>query len=183
MAIFPARLQKTWRVVFAISIGGALAFIAGCATTPSAHTSDVEQASLRIRRLPERLMLQEAEELLAQHEGDFLLRGVGSSMQPCYTPGTILVVHPTSFFMLRRGMPVVYLNRSGRQVAHVLVEESAAGWTAAGLNNAGADDEKVTAQNLVGIVRCAFVPASAHEPSKIEAKLALHPNRPIALLD
>jgi len=85
-------------------------------------------------------------------------------MRPCYVPGTVLVVHPTSYFMLRRGMPVVYRNQSGRQVAHVLLEEGQHGWIAQGLNNRDSDDDLVTADNLIGIVTCAYVPREPATP-------------------
>ncbi|HVU33148.1 MAG TPA: S24/S26 family peptidase [Opitutaceae bacterium] len=102
-----------------------------------------------------------AEQLAAQHEGDFVLHGVGDSMVPIFCDGTVVVVHPTSFFMLQRGSHVVYLNRRGRAVAHVLVERLDDGWVAAGLNNPQPDDERVTASNLVGVIRCAFIPSTA----------------------
>jgi phage repressor protein C with HTH and peptisase S24 domain len=102
----------------------------------------------------------EAAMLAAQeHDGDYALTGIGESMQPCYNPGTALVVHPTSYFMLRTGMPVVYAGRNGHNIAHVLLEETSRGWVAIGLNNSEPDDELVTPKNLLGVVTCAYVPA------------------------
>lgn len=121
-----------------------------------------------------------AQQLASEHEGDFTLLGIGESMLPVYSPGTVVVVHPTNYFMLRAGMPVVYLNRRGHEVAHVLVEESASGWVAQGLNNAEPDEDLVTSRNLVGIIRCAFVPdtpafASVTSLSGSGKRLALLP--------
>lgn len=102
-----------------------------------------------------------AERCAAAVAGDFALIGCGESMQPHLPPGAAIVVRPTSYFMLRPGMPVVYRSRSGAHVAHVIVRKSAAGWTALGLNNAEADEECVTPRNLVGVITRAFV---ASEP-------------------
>ena len=108
--------------------------------------------------MPASAVRADAESLASQHEGDYTLAGVGDSMEPVYCAGTVLVVHPTSFFMLRAGMPVVYRNHRGHAVAHVLVEKAAAGWVAKGINNAEPDDDPVTTDNLLGVIRCAFVP-------------------------
>jgi signal peptidase I len=120
-----------------------------------------------------------AEALALVHEGDFTLTGVGESMHPVYVPGTVVVVHPTSYFMLRSGDAVVYRNHAGRDVAHVLVERARAGWVAKGLNNSEPDDEVVTAENLVGLIRCAFVPDRSAAGS---LAIADYPTKTIALL-
>ena len=117
-------------------------------------------SSLHIIRVAPCEVVRAASSLAAQHDGDFTLTGVGESMRPAYLPGTMVVVHPTSYFMLRRGMPVVYVNEKGDRVAHVLVEELESGWVVQGLNNAEPDGDRVTRRNLVGIIRCAFVPDS-----------------------
>lgn len=88
-------------------------------------------------------------------------------MEPAYCPGTVLVVHPTSLFMLKTGMAVVYRNREGRHVAHVIVAETNHGWVVQGLGNPEPDDECVTAANLVGVVRCAFVPDTRLTPTAL----------------
>lgn len=102
------------------------------------------------------LELAAAERAAAQHDGDFALIGMGLSMAPLYTSGTALVVRPTSYFMLRPGMPVVYLNRRGAHVAHVLAQKLERGWVVCGLNNLEPDDELVTPRNLIGVVKYAF---------------------------
>lgn len=101
-----------------------------------------------------------AESEAKRHEGDFVLCGRGMSMLPHFPPGSVLVVHPTSYFMLRPGMPVVYSVR-GRDVAHLLVERLPGGWRAQGVNNLEPDLELVTPENLVGVVRRVFVPVDA----------------------
>ncbi len=131
--------------------------LSGCAT----QTTRATGSALAVVRSDSSHARAMAEQLAAEHEGDFTLLGVGQSMQPVYSPGTVVVVHPTNYFMLRAGMPVVYVNRQGHEVAHVLVEESAAGWVAQGLHNDEPDEDLVTSRNLVGVIRCAFVPDTA----------------------
>jgi signal peptidase I len=106
-------------------------------------------------------VIDTAESEAARHEGDFVVVGWGESMLPYYRPGTVMVVHPTSYFMLRPGMAVVYRNQQGTAVAHMLVERLENGWLARGLNNAEPDDDLVTAKNLIGVVKAAFVASSA----------------------
>jgi hypothetical protein len=96
----------------------------------------------------------------------FALMGAGRSMEPLYASGTAIVVREQSFLMLRTGQIVVYRNARGRFVAHLLVQESAGGWSVMGLNNTEPDDEQVTANNYVGVVLAAY--ASAKMPSAAE---------------
>jgi hypothetical protein len=69
--------------------------------------------------------------------------------------------------MLKPGMPVVYLNRSGTPVAHVLIERQAEGWVVAGVNNTEVDDDLVTPRNLVGMVRCAYAAVGQNQVSTV----------------
>ena len=55
----------------------------------------------------------------------------------------------------------------------MLVEKTAAGWRAVGLNNADFDAELVTAKNLVGIVKRAYAPADIEFRPDIAAQIAL----------
>ncbi len=103
------------------------------------------------RGVPASILLPQAETRAAALKGA-ALRGYGRSMQPLYQPGTVLVVAPAPFEQLRRGQTVVYHNREGRQVAHVLIAKCKDGWRVAGLNNRVHDDEGVTPANLFGIV-------------------------------
>lgn len=148
-----------WRLSLGIAPWVAAAVIAGttvgCTTSP-AGWNETGSAVLRPSAVAPGTQLACAERAAAVHEGDFAVCGSGQSMAPYYSSGTALVVHPTSYFMLRRGMVVVYRTRHGRQIAHVLIEPTLRGWVAAGLNNREADDDMVTAANLVGVVRCAF---------------------------
>lgn len=102
-----------------------------------------------------------AERAAREHEGDFALAGSGRSMEPLYVSGTAIVVHPTELHMLRPGMAVVYRNARGAYVAHVLLEKARGGWTVIGLNNREPDDVLVTENNLVGLIRAAYLPVAA----------------------
>jgi hypothetical protein len=102
-------------------------------------------------------------------------------MLPFYRPGTALVVHPTSYFVLRPGMAVVYRNWVGTPVAHVLVEKSDRGWIAAGLNNREPDDDFVTARNLIGVVRAAYAADGSPEHSERTYTLAMNGGKSSAM--
>jgi hypothetical protein len=97
-----------------------------------------------------------AERMARSHPGAIALRGEGASMLPVYPAGTAVVVTPVRYGQLQRGMAVVYLNARGIYVAHRLISKQARGWRVAGLNNAEADAELVTADNLVGVITSAF---------------------------
>jgi len=99
-----------------------------------------------------------AEQVAAQHEGAFVVRGDGASMAPLYPSGTVLVVERVSFDQLKRGATVIYRNEDGRPIAHVLVAPSRKGWRTAGLGNQHVDEESVSPENLLGVVMSAYTP-------------------------
>jgi hypothetical protein len=153
-------------LLFRGAFGGAIAaacaltaLFSGCATAESPQARAVRAASTQLNVVISEAPDTAASRAAKEHEGDFTLCGVGDSMQPCYAAGTTIVVHPTSFFMLRAGMPVVYVGRNGHQRAHVLLERSERGWSVIGLNNEEPDEDLVTPDNLVGIITCAYVPS------------------------
>jgi hypothetical protein len=142
---------------FASTLIGVVALaIGGCASSPRATMAPL------FANLPRPVLVSPGQELLtaervaAEHEGDFALAGAGRSMEPIYRAGTAIVVHPTSYFMLRAGQPVVYVNGRGRQVAHILLEKTPRGWLAIGAANVDPDDDLVTSQNLAGVITFAF---------------------------
>ncbi len=97
--------------------------------------------------------------IIAERAPDsFVLVGSGRSMQPLYTPGTILVLQQFPYELLERGQTVLYRNQARKIVAHVLVAKARDGWRVAGLNNRSHDLEPVQADNLVGVVIAAFQP-------------------------
>lgn len=88
--------------------------------------------------------------------GELLVVGRGRSMLPLYPAGTRLVVRNLPYPALRSGQTVVYRNRAGRVVAHLLVARTRDGWRVRGLNNRLQDMEPVRADNLLGVVVAAY---------------------------
>jgi signal peptidase I len=117
--------------------------------------------------------MEKAEAIAAKHDGDLALQGVGMSMAPVYLPGTAIVVHPVNFRALQKGQAVVYVNSRGRYVAHMLVEEMPKGWFAIGLNNPEPDDDYVTADNLVGVIKEAYAANDTPFRADIAQRIAL----------
>lgn len=158
----------------AIALATAI-LVGGCASY-----SDGRSPELLVRRAPPPVRvapgfaLAAAERTAACHEGDFALAGVGDSMAPFYGSGTAVVVHPTSYFLLQPGMPVVYQSRRGESIAHMLVARTEAGWVVAGINNSEPDDEYVTPENLVGVITSAY----AADPSPAPADRRMAWNEP-----
>jgi hypothetical protein len=99
-----------------------------------------------------------AEQVAARHDGSFVVRGDGLSMAPLYPSGTVLVIERVSYDQLKRGATVIYRNKEGQPIAHLLVAQSRSGWRTAGLGNEDIDDESVGPENLLGIVTSAYTP-------------------------
>ena len=55
---------------------------------------------------------------------------------------------------------MVYQNRKGRHVAHILVAKCKTGWRVTGLNNRTHDGQGVNAENFRGLVIEAIAPVS-----------------------
>ena len=138
---------------------GALVF-SGCSSmsVASAHRdldSIVAQAPAPVL-VKKGTELRTAEAAAAGVTGAQAFVGAGESMEPIYASGTAIVVTPCDYAALRPGMSVVYVNHDGRGVAHALVAKSGNAWIAQGANNADADEDLVTARNLVGVVTQAY---------------------------
>jgi hypothetical protein len=73
-------------------------------------------------------------------------------MKPVYGENTILVISKIAFEDLKPAMNVVYTNKRGKLVVHQVVSREAAGWRVQGINNAKEDRERVTRENLMGVV-------------------------------
>lgn len=108
--------------------------------------------------MTESVAWQRASSLADHTPGAFVLVGSGRSMQPLYTPGTILVLRQFPYAKLKRGQTVLYRNKDKQVVAHVLVAPTRDGWRVRGLNNPTQDMEPVQPDNLVGVVIAAFRP-------------------------
>ena len=85
--------------------------------------------------------------------GAYMARTSGTSMEPVLTKNTIIIVRPIEFDDLEAGMTVGYSTKDGMQVLHQLVRRAGAeAWIAKGINNTREDKERVTRQNLLGVL-------------------------------
>lgn len=114
------------------------------------------------RPVPEAIALSVAS-AKARAVGGSAIRGNGNSMQPLYQDGVIMIVAPVPFADLKRGQTVVYENRMGNKVAHVLVTKLKKGWRVAGLNNPLHDGQGVNERNLRGVVVEAYHPVAGQQ--------------------
>ena len=78
--------------------------------------------------------------------------GHGASMAPLYGENTRLVLAPIDFEELEKGMIVAYRDYRGTRVVHKLAFKQGKSWVAVGLNNDAYDRERVTPENLLGVV-------------------------------
>jgi hypothetical protein len=118
--------------------------------------------------------LAQAERAAARQPGCLAVRGEGGSMEPVYPGGTAVVIRVGGYEHLRCGLPVVYRSRRGISVAHMLVRQTPGGWIARGLDNNAPDEERVTADNLVGIITQAYASKTGSLPRAVAARIALN---------
>jgi signal peptidase I len=123
--------------------------------------------------------LNDAHGLAANRSDLKVLRVEGDSMLPFFGSGAVLVVKNLPAEKLRAGMVVVYTNRFNETVAHRLVANTGAGWTAAGYNNSETDSTPVTAANLVGVVYATFHSNGVVDPVMVAS--VMNTATPIAL--
>ena len=163
-----------FRTGFALVLAACGLLLGGCVSYSPAKNLELFARTAPLPTLvPHGREMDAAEATAAKRDGDFALHGVGYSMAPVYLPGTAIVVHPVSFHMLRKGQAIVYVNSRGHYVAHMLVEEMPKGWFAIGLNNADPDDDLVTADNLVGIIKDAYAANDTNFRADIAQRIAL----------
>ena len=95
---------------------------------------------------------KDAEMIASLAPGRTEVVGAGDSMKPVYGENTILVLSKIAFEDLKPGMNVVYTNRRGKMVVHQALARDGKGWRVQGINNPREDTERVTRENLVGVV-------------------------------
>ena len=95
---------------------------------------------------------KDAEAIAALAPGRTEVIGAGDSMRPVYGENTILVISKIAYDELKPGMNVVYTNRVGKLVVHQTLAPEAKGWRVQGINNAREDKDRVTRENLFGVV-------------------------------
>lgn len=116
----------------------------GCETTP--------EATAPTSTLDSREAVRLAAQLQFQNPRIQATIGQGSSMQPLYTENTVILTHPIDYDDLEPEMIVAYRNSQGQIVIHSLVRMDRSGWVAKGINNPREDRERVTPDNLIGVV-------------------------------
>jgi hypothetical protein len=95
---------------------------------------------------------KDAELIASLGPGRLEVIGTGDSMRPVYGEATILVISRVAFAELKPGMTVAYTTSRGSRVVHQLLTKDRLGWRIQGLNNAAEDKERVTPENLIGVV-------------------------------
>lgn len=79
--------------------------------------------------------------------------GSGTSMLPRYAAGDVVQTTGQQFSSVKIGETIVYASRRGFNVCHVVVGHNWNGFITKGTNNAKWDEEYVTKENFVGIVK------------------------------
>lgn len=95
---------------------------------------------------------KDAELIASLGEGRLEVIGTGDSMAPVYGENTILVISRIAFDQLQSGMTVAYTNQKGHRVVHQLLAKDRLGWRIQGFNNEVEDRDRVTQENLIGVV-------------------------------
>lgn len=132
------------------------------ATTASAGIKSERLLAAIIKHTPASTIVERGQQVKAAEKaaaaipGAEAMWGVGESMEPLYASHTAIVVAPIEYRQLKKGMTVVYTNRSGNMVAHSLTGDVPKGWIAQGVGNDEEDEELVTANNLIGVIVGAY---------------------------
>lgn len=121
-----------------------LVSLTGCETTPKATAPTSTLDSREAIRLAAQMQFQNPQIQATIGQGD--------SMQPLYTEDTVILTHPIEYDALEAEMIVAYRNSQGQIVIHRLVRRDSAGWVAQGINNPREDRERITRENLLGVV-------------------------------
>lgn len=99
----------------------------------------------------------EATKIINNRDGWFYANVVGNSMKQYYPVGsTTVLIKPIDFSLLRLGQIIVYTNKFGEEVMHVITGKVDDGFLVRGSNNRNNDSTILTKDNLIGIVYIAF---------------------------
>lgn len=120
--------------------------------------------------------LKTAEKVASDVDGRAFF-GLGQSMEPIYPARTAIVVRKLAYDEIKKGMTVVYRNRAGFLVAHVVVGEDRDGYIVQGANNEVPDAVSVNEKNMIGVVLAAY---TANDTAGFHANLAKGGSRAVA---
>lgn len=145
------------RHIGAVSLFGLALVLVGCETA-GVSTSPPESSAIAPPRVDvtRNQAWRDAEALAALDKNRLTVIGAGASMRPVYGENTVLVIQKIPYGSLAPGMNVAYRNQRGTLVLHRLIAKDAGGWRAVGLNNPAEDRDRVTPENLLGIVYASF---------------------------
>lgn len=105
-------------------------------------------------------------EIKFSHDGAYLARTSGDSMEPVLSENSLVVVRPIDFGDLERGMIVGYRNSDGHRVLHKLIRKAGSeAWIAKGIGNRRPDPDRVTRRNLLGALYTTLYNESSELPS------------------
>lgn len=132
-------------------------FLAGCESDNASPAPNLTAVSSMGKPTPSanisKLQAWKDAELIASlGEGRLEVVGTGDSMAPVYGENTILVISRIPFEQLQSGMTIAYTNQRGHRVVHQLLIQDRLGWRIQGFNNLAEDKERVTRDNLIGVV-------------------------------
>ena len=158
---FPLRLRPLALLLAGLGVLG-LAGWSGCSAVSDDELFKTAEVNLSpmAALVPANRVMDNAFTYIDQHHGCFVVPVESDDMLPRYPKGTALIVYPTGFETLKRGMTVVYTKPGGVRVAHVLTLKTADGWAARGFNAKDDDIESVTTGNYLGTVTMAFAPSA-----------------------
>jgi hypothetical protein len=99
----------------------------------------------------------DASTIIKNREGWFYANVIGNSMKQYYpAESTTVIVKPIDFSLLRLGQVIVYTNKFGEEVIHVITEKVTDGFLVKGANNKNNDSTVLTKDNFIGIVYVTF---------------------------
>ena len=126
---------------------GLLLGLSGCETTSASIPAAIPSSTVR-----RGTAIRIAHTIAASGPERMAGIGQGNSMAPLYGENTMLVIATVDFYELQRGMIVAYRDSKGHRIVHRLAFKQGESWVAFGLNNDTYDRERVTPENLLGVV-------------------------------
>jgi hypothetical protein len=145
----------------AILFGGCATGNASAQPAPAVGTSQSTDKIVPSTNVSRVQAWKDAEMVSSMGEGRSSAVGSGGSMQPVFGDNTMIVISKIAYEELKPGMTVAYMNRRGHQVVHQIIEKGVDGWRVQGLNNETEDLDRVTRDNLLGVIYASF---AAEEP-------------------
>jgi hypothetical protein len=143
----PRSVTQLLGVLVAIGFGGTV-----FAAPPAPASHEKSSATAPAANVSKIQAWKDAELIASLAPGRAEVIGAGDSMKPVYGENTILVISKIAFEDIKPAMNVVYTNRRGKLVVHQVIAREAGGWRVQGINNAKEDRERVTRENLMGVV-------------------------------